>query len=130
VRLVGETTLYEGVVTAAHGSVVQVGETCAVALRGTNHPSYNCRIVVRCGRELLYGLADSGYNRCVVDESQAFVAAIDRHPTRADGDPRMRFDLGRGRVLLSDDNPDLRLEVALRRAGSSPETSTGRATDS
>jgi uncharacterized membrane protein len=119
IELVGERTSYEGIVTHAHGTVARVGESCAVSVQRTSHAAYNCRVTIRCGEELIYGLADSGYNECRGGSEADFVGAEDRYPTRADGDPRMMLDLTNGRAIVADDNPDLRLLISLRRENGS-----------
>jgi uncharacterized membrane protein len=115
IELVGDRTQYEGIVTHAHGTIARVGETCSVSVQRTTHAAYNCRVTIRCGDELMYGLADSGYNECRGGARTDFVGAEDRYPTRADGDPRMMLDLMSGRAIVADDNPDLRLLISLRR---------------
>ena len=83
-----------------------------VEVRHTDGAVLNCRIRVLCGGDVVYGLADAGYNSCHA-EGGRFVFARDRHGTRADGDPRMHFDLDSGRVVVSDDQPDVEVEVDL-----------------
>lgn len=119
IELVGERTSYEGIVTQAHGTVARVGQSCSVSVQRTSHAAYNCRVTIRCGDELIYGLADSGYNECRGGSEAEFVGAQDRYPTRADGDPRMMLDLTNGRAIVADDNPDLRLLISLRRENGS-----------
>ncbi len=114
-ELVGPAAVYEGVVTVAFGTVASVGDRCDLAIRRTTNPSFNCRILLRCGDELVYGLADSGYNACRGDDVRSFSDAEDRHGTRTDGDPRLELDLRRGRVIVSDDDPDLEVIVELER---------------
>ena len=111
--LVGPAAVYEGVVTIAHGTVASVGDRCDIAIRRTRHPRFNCRVMLRCGDELVYGLADSGYNRCRGRDVRSFTGAEDSDPTRADGDPRMLLDLREGRIVITDDNPMLEVEVRI-----------------
>jgi hypothetical protein len=110
----GRSATYEGMVTVAEGAAVREGETCRVRVDRTDSDVWSCRVRVLCGGEMLYGLADAGYNRCQARRGE-FVAAEDRSGTRRDGDPRMRFDLERGRIVVSDDDPDIEVVVALRR---------------
>jgi len=93
---------------------VHEGESCRIEIDRTSHPEWRCRVRVRCGDELVYGLADAGYNVCR-EEGGRFVAAEDASATRRDGDPRMRFDLRLGRLVISDDDPDLYLVIGLPR---------------
>ena len=106
--------MHEGLVTSARGVPIDEGATCEVEIDRTAHDVWSCRVRVRCGQELVYGLADAGYNRCQ-RVGERFVSAEDRHGTRRDGDPRMQFDLQLGRLVLSDDDPDIYLVLALRR---------------
>lgn len=122
IDLIGERTSYEGIVTHTHGTVARVGEMCSVTVQRTTHSAYNCRVTIRCGNELVYGLADSGYNECRGGARTDFVGAEDRYPTRADGDPRMMLDLTNGRAIVADENPDLRLMISLRRDSGSAMT--------
>lgn len=115
VRVVGDPERLPGVVTAVVGAApVQDGQSCDVYLSRTDHPSFNCRIRVRCEDEILYGLADAGFNRCVERDGK-FVGAEDGFGTRRDGDPRMRLDLDRGELVVSDRDPDVEIVVALQR---------------
>ena len=107
--------VHEGVVTSARGTPVREGQSCSVEVDGTSHDVWSCRVRVRCGEELVYGLVDAGYNRCREDAGR-FVEARDQHGTREDGDPRMRFDLGEGRIVVSDDDPELYVVIGLTRA--------------
>lgn len=111
IREVGSPTVLSGRVVAARGPVVpQRGDACVVEVLRTDDAYYNCRIRVECGGDMVYGLADGGYNACH-REGDEVVFARDRNGTRVDGDPRLYFDLTGGRVFVSDDAPDVELEI-------------------
>ncbi len=113
IAIVGPPVVHQGIVTEALGSaIVDVGDACSVVIEKTNDPLYNCRVRIRCGEEILYGLPGSGYNRC--DESAGrLVAARDGYRTRADGDPSMTLDLVARRVVVTDTAPDFRVTVSI-----------------
>jgi hypothetical protein len=109
----GAPEIYEARVLAARGPVLpRPGDACTVEIARTDDAYYNCRIRVECAGDMLYGLADSGYNACYAEGTQ-FVFARDRNGTRQDGDPRLYFDLAGGRVFVSDDSPDVEIEIDL-----------------
>lgn len=112
---VGPPTVYAGRVVAARGpTMARTGESCTVEVRATDAAYLNCRIRIRCSGDLAYGLTGAGYNNCRV-EHERFVFAHDHSGTRRDGDPRMFFDLEAGRVIISDDDPDVEVLVDLMR---------------
>lgn len=109
----GEPILYRGRVIAARGpTMARTGDTCSVEVVGTDSAVLNCRIRVRCRGDLVYGLSGAGYNNCR-RTGEDFVFAHDHSGTRRDGDPRMFFDLEAGRVIISDDDPDVEVLVDL-----------------
>lgn len=110
---VGPTTTYHGRVIAARGpTMARDGGTCVVQVRGADDGFLNCRIRVRCNDDVIYGLSGSGFNNCRSDDDR-FIFAHDHSGTRRDGDPRMFFDLLAGRVIISDDDPDVEILVDL-----------------
>jgi hypothetical protein len=112
-RVVGEPRVLEGRVAAARGPVIpREGDACTVEIARMEDAYYNCRIRVECGGDVIYGLADGGYNACYLQGGEP-VFARDRSGTRVDGDPRLYFDLPGGRVFVSDDAPDVELEIDL-----------------
>lgn len=124
IRPLGAPQVYEARVAAARGPVYpQPGDDCRIEVRRTDDVYYNCRIRVECGGDVVYGLADGGYNACY-ERGTSFVFARDRNGTRVDGDPRLYFDVVGGRVFVSDDAPDIELEIDLsgmpRRYDSAP----------
>lgn len=113
IRHVGTADVYHARVIEARGPLVpQRGDACTIEVHHTQDGFYNCRIRVECGGDVVYGLADGGYNACYVEDSH-FVFARDRNGTRIDGDPRLYFDVVGGRVYVSDDGPDVELELDL-----------------
>lgn len=113
VELVGAPVVHRGRVIAARGpTVARVGDTCTVEVTRTDGAYSNCRLRVRCREDLVYGLSGAGYNHCRV-EGDELVFAQDADGTRRDGDPRLYFDLRAGRVIVSDDDPDVEVLIDL-----------------
>lgn len=113
VEPVGEPTTYLGRVVAARGpTMAEDGGECRVEVQRADGSYLNCRIRVRCNNDLIYGLSGAGYNNCR-REGGRFVFANDHNGTRRDGDPRMFFDLNAGRIVISDDDPDVEVLVDL-----------------
>ena len=118
VQPVGEPTVYRGRVIAARGpTMAEHGGQCIVEVQRADGSYLNCRIRVRCNDDLVYGLSGAGFNNCR-QEGEQFVFANDHNGTRHDGDPRMFFDLQTGRIVISDDDPDVEVLVDLLHAPS------------
>lgn len=113
VEPMGEPTVYPGRVVAARGpTMAQDGGNCSVEVREADGAFLNCRIRIRCNGDLVYGLSGAGFNNCR-REGNLFIFAHDHNGTRRDGDPRMFFDLRAGRIIISDDDPDVEVLVDL-----------------
>jgi len=113
VEPLGEATVYPGRVIAARGpTMAQDGGECTVEVQRADGAYLNCRIRIRCNDDLVYGLSGAGFNNCR-QEGARFVFAHDHNGTRRDGDPRMFFDLESGRIIISDDDPDVEVLVDL-----------------
>lgn len=113
VAVVGQPILYAGRVVAARGpTMARDGSRCTVEVQRADGAFLNCRIRIRCNDDLVYGLSGAGFNNCR-EEGDTFVFAHDTSGTRRDGDPRMFFDLDAGRVIISDDDPDVEVLVDL-----------------
>jgi len=113
VEPIGEPTVYPGRVVVARGpTMAQDGGSCSVEVREADGAFLNCRIRIRCNGDLVYGLSGAGFNNCRRD-GELFVFAHDHNGTRRDGDPRMFFDLRAGRIIISDDDPDVEVLVDL-----------------
>ncbi len=113
VEPVGEATVYAGRVIAARGpTMAEDGGRCSVEVQRADGSFLNCRIRIRCNDDLVYGLSGAGFNNCR-QEGERFVFAHDHDGTRSDGDPRMFFDLQAGRIIISDDDPDVEVLVDL-----------------
>jgi hypothetical protein len=111
IQEVGAPAVYDARVVASRGPLVpQRGDACRIEVIRTDHEVYTCRIVIECRGDVVYGLADGGYNVCYA-QGERFVFARDRAGTRADGDPRLFFDLLGGQVRVTDDAPDVDLEI-------------------
>lgn len=113
VQEVGEPVVYRGrVITARGPTMARTGGTCSVEVVRADGTYLNCRIRIRCNRDLIYGLSGAGYNNCR-RRGERLVFAHDSNGTRRDGDPRMFFDLESGRIIVSDDDPDVEVLVDL-----------------
>jgi len=113
VEVTGEPTLYQARVVAARGpTMAENGSVCSVEVQSADGATLNCRIRIRCNDDLVYGLSGAGYNNCR-RAGERFIFAHDTAGTRRDGDPRMFFDLEAGRIIISDDDPDVEVLVDL-----------------
>ncbi len=113
VAVVGEPTVYRARVVAARGpTMARNGGVCSVEVQEADGAYLNCRIRIRCNDDLVYGLSGAGYNNCRRAGAR-FIFAHDTNGTRRDGDPRMFFDLEAGRIIISDDDPDVEVLVDL-----------------
>jgi len=113
VQSVGEPTVYPGRVVVSRGpTMARGGDLCGVEVSEADGAFLNCRIRIRCSGDLVYGLSGAGFNHCRREGSR-FVFAHDHEGTRRDGDPRMFFDLHAGRIIISDDDPDVEVLVDL-----------------
>lgn len=113
VEVVGEPIVHRGRVVVARGpTLARTGDTCSIEVMRADGVYLNCRIRVRCNGDLVYGLSGAGYNHCRL-EGDELVFAQDSSGTRRDGDPRLYFDLRAGRVIVSDDDPDVEVLVDL-----------------
>jgi hypothetical protein len=92
--------------------MAQDGGSCSVEVSAADGAFLNCRIRIRCNGDLVYGLSGAGFNNCRRDGA-LFIFAHDHNGTRRDGDPRMFFDLRAGRIIISDDDPDVEVLVDL-----------------
>lgn len=109
----GEPIVYPARVVAARGpTMAEEGGRCEVEVQDADGTYLNCRVRVRCNRDLVYGLRGAGFNHCRRHAGR-IVFAHDHSGTRRDGDPRMFFDLEAGRVIISDDDPDVEVLVDL-----------------
>lgn len=70
-----------------------------------NERTFNCRLVVRCGDTLLYGLGTSGYNRCVL-AGGGVVSARDEGTTVVDSDAEIELDVVAQTLRLHDQIDD------------------------
>ncbi len=75
---------------------------CELYIRSDPPHQEGCRVLFRCGDELLYGAAREGRAHCVFEEGLA-VTAVDAKPSSEDGDPMLRFDRRARTLYLEDD---------------------------
>jgi len=73
-------------------------------LSGGPNPNsrFNCRLVLRCHGEVIYGLNNSGYNDCTVTDERSIAGATDTGTTAENSDPRVDLDMAEGRLIVSD----------------------------
>lgn len=62
----------------------------------------NCRVLLRCEGELLYGADTTGFSRCELDDEGRLIRATDPVAT-TDGDPELHFDREAGTLTLRDE---------------------------
>ena len=91
----------EGIVTGIEGPVpVSIGASCSVTI--TPHlGTYNCRLVVECDEQIIYGEDIAGYNDCRETDTGA-VEVNDYGTTSENGDPALR--LTRDYLTISDES--------------------------
>jgi hypothetical protein len=94
----------EGFVTTVSGDApASVGDVCSVSVRPANSVRRtNCRVVVRCGEETLYGRTGAGYAHCDVRDGTP-ASATDMGDTSDDGDPILTLNLTAGNLIVSDE---------------------------
>ncbi|MCA9610859.1 MAG: hypothetical protein KC619_34925 [Myxococcales bacterium] len=98
---------------------VEEGATCRVRVLPARNSQFNCLARVICGGRVVYPnpTQTAGYVACELDAEGAPVRAEDVGHSALDGDPRLRFDLASGEVVVSDagDGVDrFRLTLRLR----------------
>lgn len=74
---------------------------CELTAGPGDSSDFNCRVLLRCHGETMYGLGTSGWNHCAVREG-AIVGASDGGTTPDDGDPRLELALDEGRLVIVD----------------------------
>jgi hypothetical protein len=80
-----------------------LGEACKVIVRpGGGVRKTNCRAVVRCGDETLYGRNGASYAYCEF-EGGRLSRVTDMGTTSEDGDPMLELDVEKGRLEVSDE---------------------------
>ncbi|MFK7988599.1 MAG: hypothetical protein AB8I08_21445 [Sandaracinaceae bacterium] len=86
------------VVETSGPALLEVGETCTISRIPVDAGQFDCRVVVGCGGQVLYG-ADprTGYVRC---DGQEIIE--DANMTAFDGDPAMRLDLAHDTVVVEE----------------------------
>jgi hypothetical protein len=81
-----------------------VKEPCELYLRPSSDLSGpNCRLMLRCGGNIIYGAESSGYASCEADET--FISAVDDKRSSADNDPAIAFDWRKRKIRVEDDGP-------------------------
>ena len=106
-----------------------VGDRCVVEVWPVmdGSPTANCRVEVYCGALELYGPTVGrpegdgwAWNLCGVRDGRP-TSAYDGQPTGPEGDPQLELRLPEHRVIVSDDEPRMRVEVRLDPADTSGE---------
>lgn len=113
---------FHGVAGPVTGRVnVVQGNRCDVFVGQAEPGDYNCRVVVYCGNQLLYGRATNtrrlGYIDCRLVQSGGELADIharDAESTGANGDPIMELDTSARRVRVAEHDRHGNWEVPIR----------------
>lgn len=80
-------------------AAVALDQMCAVEVTPVNGSEFDCRVVVRCDDQVLYGdTPDTGYNHCGPVPSRI----VDGNVTRLDGDPALEIDFASGSVIVEE----------------------------
>ena len=112
-----EPLSYRAHATAVEGEApIGQGAECRVLVAPAHVCGFNCRVRVRCGQELLYGVGAMGYNACRVTQLVGAAPSIEAHDgatTPDDGDPRIDLWTSAGRVTVGDEGEDGSWSVTL-----------------
>lgn len=101
-----------GVHLRARGSSRERAD-CELRVHAEAQP--DCRVLLRCGEQLLYGANRSGYNDCRSDEETAsLLGADDTNGTAADTDPELHLDVPGRRLALADGEGGARWQEEFR----------------
>lgn len=78
--------------------------TCAARVLPARSGAFNCLVRVVCDGHVVYPnpTQTAGYVTCALDAEGRPVLVEDEGHTALDGDPRVRFDLARGELVVSD----------------------------
>lgn len=79
-------------------AAVALDQACAVEVTPVHGSMFDCRVVVRCDDQVLYGESSAGYNHCGPVPSRI----VDGDVTRDDGDPALEVDFASGRVVIEE----------------------------
>ncbi len=79
-------------------AAVALDQACAVEVTPVHGSMFDCRVVVRCDDQVLYGESSAGYNHCGSVPSRI----VDGDVTRDDGDPALEVDFASGRVVIEE----------------------------
>ena len=75
--------------------------------------SYNCRVLVSCGGDLLYGARNTGYNACTIAD-QTFDVVNDEGTTAVNADPILHLERAERRMTVADGDASERWELQFR----------------
>ncbi len=65
---------------------------------------FNCHITVACNGKTLYGGEGGGFTDCAIEHRRP-IRAHDAKGIAEEGDPKLEMDLGKGEVIVSNDDP-------------------------
>lgn len=110
---VGMVYRYPGSVATTLGvATVGPGTRCIVEVyQVTNSATNNCRVVVTCGGQTIYGRGGSGFGICgfnsvrtgiIFRGTATTITMQDRRSSTEDGDPRIDLNLPNGGVVVTD----------------------------
>jgi len=81
-----------------------VTEPCELYVRpGNDVGAPNCRVMLRCGGNIIHGAEKGGYASCEADET--FISAVDDKRSGDDNDPAIAFDWRKRKIRVEDDGP-------------------------
>jgi hypothetical protein len=112
---------YRAVATAVEGDApIGQGAECRVVVAPAFMCSYNCRVRVSCGQDLLYGAGTMGYNSCRIEQTVGAPPSIEVHDAAAspsDGDPRIDLWTNANRAAVGDEGEDSTWSATLELSG-------------
>jgi hypothetical protein len=91
-------------ITSAVGNApAAVGSTCEIDV-GPGDGPFNCRAIVTCGGNVVYGAGTTGYSNCLVDPTGQ-VTFTDAETSPTSGDPVLTLPIGAGSGTMTDTTP-------------------------
>lgn len=79
-------------------AAVPLDRACAIEVTPVHGSVFDCRVIVRCDDQVLYGESSAGYNHCGSVPSRI----VDGDVSRDDGDPALEVDFASGRVVIEE----------------------------
>lgn len=103
-------THHAQVIRVKGATSVATGERCTIRVEPAEGEPHNCRIVVKCGAQILYGaLKSNGYVHCALDGGVA-ISAHEAAPN--DNDPDLHWDMATGQATVKDTGWQVDLKIS------------------